>query len=124
MMSKQTERGFSLIEVVVALGVLSTAAISFSALSQNSVSGVSQLETRYLARTVADAQLVDVFTDIAPIEIGVTSGTARQMGRAFEWVRTISPSTQEGLFLVNVQVSGLDDGVVLAEISTLKGGAR
>ena len=119
MMSKQTERGFSLIEVVVALGVLSTAAISFSALSQNSVSGVSQLETRYLARTVADAQLVDVFTDIAPIEIGVTSGTARQMGRAFEWVRTISPSTQEGLFLVNVQVSGLDDGVVLAEISTL-----
>ena len=124
MMSKQTERGFSLIEVVVALGVLSTAAISFSALSQNSVSGVSQLETRYLARTVADAQLVDVFTDIAPIEIGVTSGTARQMGRAFEWVRTISPSTQEGLFLVNVQVSGSDDGVVLAEISTLKGGAR
>ena len=124
MMSKQTERGFSLIEVVVALGVLSTAAISFSALSQNSVSGVSQLETRYLARTVADAQLVDVFTDITPIEIGVTSGTADQMGRAFEWVRTISPSTQEGLFLVNVQVSGLDDGVVLAEISTLKGGAR
>ena len=123
-MSKQTERGFSLIEVVVALGVLSTAAISFSALSQNSVSGVSQLETRYLARTVADAQLVDVFTDITPIEIGVTSGTADQMGRAFEWVRTISPSTQEGLFLVNVQVSGLDDGVVLAEISTLKGGAR
>lgn len=124
MMSKQTERGFSLIEVVVALGVLSTAAISFSALSQNSVSGVSQLETRYLARTVADAQLVDVFTDITPIEIGVTSGTAEQMGRAFEWVRTISPSTQDGLFLVNVQVSGLDDGVVLADISTLKGGAR
>lgn len=117
------ERGFSLVEIVVALGVLSTAAISFSALSQNTISGTSQLEARYLARTIADAQLVDVFTDQRPLEIGVTTGESLQLGGSFEWVRTISESTQDGLFVVSVQVSEAGGGAVLVDISTLRSGA-
>lgn len=123
-MSRHQENGFSLVEVMVALGVLSTAAISFSALSQNSVSGVGQLETRFLARTIADAQLVDTFTDVRPLEIGIVSGERQQMGRQFEWVRTISPSTQEGLFVINVQVSETGDGAIIVDISTLRSAVR
>ena len=54
-MSKASDHGFSLIEVVVALGVLSTAAIGFSTFSRDSTAGVRQLEARYLARAVAEA---------------------------------------------------------------------
>ena len=121
-MTQTRDRGFSLIEVIVALGILSTAAISFSAFGQSSASAVRQLETRYLARTIADARLVDVFVDAQPIEIGVTTGTSQQLGREFDWVRRISPSSQDGLFLLNVQVSEVDQDTVIIDISTLKRG--
>ena len=119
-MSKHDDRGFTLLETVVALGVLSTAAISFGVFSQNSLSGTVQLENHYLARTVADAQLVDVFAQAGAIEVGSTAGVHVQMGREFEWVRTISPSTQDGLFLVNVQVTQSGEDTIIVDISTLR----
>ncbi len=121
-MSKASDHGFSLIEVVVALGVLSTAAIGFSTFSRDSTAGVRQLEARYLARAVAEAQLVDVFTDEQPLEIGAVSGASEQIGREFEWVRTVSASTQEGLFLVTVQVSEAGEDNIVLELTTLKSG--
>lgn len=114
--------GFSLIEVIVALGILSTAALSLSTLARGSIAGVKQLESRYLARTIADAQLVDVFVQAAPLRIGISDGDAVQMGQHFTWQRTIAPTDQAGLFLIDVQVSEADTGTVMAQISTLRRG--
>lgn len=117
----KADRGFTLVEVVVALGILSTAAIGFSTLSRGSVDGAKQIELRYLARTVADNELTRVFTERAPLRIGVTDGQAQQMGRNFTWIRTVAPAAQDGLVLVQLQVSEADTGTVLVEASTLKG---
>jgi len=120
MKSAKREDGFTLIEVVVALGILSTAAIGFSTLSRGSIDGAKQIEMRYLARTVVDNELTRVFTNQTNLQVGVSNGQAEQMGRAFEWVRTVEPVPQDGLVVVQVQVREADGETVLAQARTLK----
>jgi len=114
------EDGFTLVEVVVALGILSTAAIGFSTLSRSSIDSAKQIEMRYLARTVVDNELTRVFTDQADLQIGVTNGQAQQMGRAFEWVRIVEPVPQDGIVAVQLQVREVDSETVLAQTRTLR----
>jgi len=114
------EQGFSLIEVIVALGILSTAAISLSALSQGSLSGVKQLEARYLARVIADNQLANTFMQDVPLRVGITEGEAVQLGQTFTWLRTIAATPEQGLLLVEVQVSAPGTDSVLVKTSTLR----
>lgn len=115
------DAGFSLMEVIVALGILSTAAISLSTLSQSSLRGVKQLESRYLARVLADNELTRTFIDRAPLRIGVDQGEAEQLGQSFGWRRTVTQSPQAGVFLIEVEVFDLQSETVLADASTLKG---
>jgi type II secretion system protein I len=120
MISGSSENGFSLIEVVVALGILSTTAISLSMIGSQSIDGVKQVEARYLARTVAEAQMAAVFTQAEPLEIGVERGQAMQLGQNFDWERVIEQSGRAGLLFVQVDVTAADDNTVLARIDTLK----
>jgi len=116
----KSERGFSLIEVVIALAILSTAAIGFSELLRGSLEGTKQVERHYLARTVAENEMVRVFTEQAPLRIGVTSGETVQMGQTFAWVQTVDPSAEQDLLLIQVETLDPFTETVLAQISTLK----
>ena len=120
MTCRRQEQGFSLIEVVVALGILSTAAVSLSTLSRGSLLGVKQLEGRYLARIGADNQIANTFMNEVPLRVGVTKGEAEQLGQKFTWVRTVLATPEQGLLLVEVQVSEPDTESVLVKASTLK----
>ena len=120
MSARQQDKGFSLIEVVVALGILSTAAISLSTLARGSLLGAQQLETRYLARVVADNQLAATFMEPEPLQIGIIEGEAQQLGRTFSWVRSVVATPEQGLLLVEVQVSETGSDNVLLKASTLK----
>lgn len=114
--------GFSLMEVMVALTILSSTAVAFMSLARGSVETAQQIEDKYLARIVADNQMVDLFWQAEPVEQGVTDGVERQMGREFSWVRSILPGPREGVLLVTIQVRrASEDETVLAEVATLKG---
>lgn len=120
MKKAKREDGFTLVEVVVALGILSTTAIGFSTLSRGSIDSAKQIEMRYLARTVVDNELTRVFTEQANLQIGVTNGQSRQMGRTFEWVRIVEPVPQDGIVAVQLQVREADSETVLAQARTLR----
>ncbi|MEO1475169.1 MAG: type II secretion system minor pseudopilin GspI [Pseudomonadota bacterium] len=113
--------GFSLMEVLIALSVLATTAVGFMSVIQGSVDGARQVEEKQLARIVVDNQLTDIFWSIEPLELGVTQGVERQMGRDFRWLMSVSQGPQDGIWLVGVQVRLADDplGAVLAEAGTL-----
>lgn len=116
----RSDAGFSLIETIVALGVLATAAVSLSTLGRGSISGVKQLEARYLARMVAQEQLVEQFTARLPLRTETVEGETEQFGQTFAWTKTIAPAGQPGLFLIRIEVIS-EDGLTLARISTLQG---
>ncbi len=117
-----SQSGFSLMEVVVALGILATTAIGFVNLLQGSIEGTRQVEERYLARVVADNQLTDVLWRRLPLEQGVTEGVERQLGRDFTWQMTVLQGPREGLLVVDVQVRrGTEAGSpVIAQATTLR----
>ncbi|MEL6322984.1 MAG: type II secretion system minor pseudopilin GspI [Pseudomonadota bacterium] len=120
--SAKPEAGFSLMEVIVALGILATAAVGFTSLLQGSVEGTREVQERYLARVVADNQLTDIVWRRLPLEQGVTSGTESQMGREFLWTLTILPGPRPELVFVDVQVRRGEDpeGAVIAQATTLR----
>ncbi len=116
----RSEQGFTLMEVMVSLGIMATAAIALSQIGTDSLASVKQVEERYLARTVANNQLIEAYTSITPIQIGVTSGETEQMGRTFTWTQTVSLSGQEGIYRVDVQVTEADVETPIAVVTSLK----
>lgn len=118
-MKQASEAGFTLMEVLVALTVLSTAAVGFITMTQDSVAGSKQVEARYLARIVADNQLAGAMTAREPLTRGIESGIEEQMRREFLWTRTVLDGPQAGVLLVQVDVRAGDADLVLAQATTL-----
>ncbi|MEO0983612.1 MAG: type II secretion system minor pseudopilin GspI [Pseudomonadota bacterium] len=114
------DSGFSLVEVVVALGVFSIAALSLMQLNLQSAQASSLVEQRFLARVVADNQLAQTFVDTEPPVQGVEQGEAEQFGRTLYWTRIITQSPRDGLLIVRVEVRAEEGGPALATATTLK----
>lgn len=114
------QQGFSLVETVAALGILSLAAIPLMQLATNAVQNTGRLEARLLARTTAENALTRAVSSREPIELGLTEGTEVQMGRPFEWDLIIYPTDRPTLFRFEVNVREAGREQVLARLMTLK----
>ncbi len=119
-----TDAGFSLIEVVAALGVFSIAAVSLMAVNAQSAVSAARLEARSLARIVADNQMARAFIDPRRLEVGVEEGDEVQMNRRFQWRREVTESGRENLLIITVDVRRPGDGQTLARAITLREAAR
>lgn len=112
-------QGFSLLETMVALAVFSVAAMGLVSLNTQSARISGELDTRLLARTVAENLAVDTVTaetlDLSP----VTEGETVQRGRSYAWTRTLEPTPQPGLYSVRIDVREAGEAAVLARLSLL-----
>lgn len=117
---RNKDDGFTLIEVLAALFVFSSAAIGLMTISQNSVKSVRDLEDRYIARTIADSKMAEIFTDPVQLQLGVIDGEITQMGRPFTWTLTVTESGQQGVYALRVDVMRNSDNLLLAEVFTIK----
>lgn len=114
-----SEQGFSLLETMVALAVFSVAAMGLVSLNTQSARISGELDTRLLARTVAETVAVDTVTaenlDLSP----VTQGEVIQRGRAYTWSRAVEPTPQPGLYSIRIDVREAGATPVLARLSLL-----
>jgi general secretion pathway protein I len=117
-----TQSGFTLVEVLAAMGVFSIAAIGLIHLSSETAAGARQVDLRALAEIEASNRMADVMTMPLPLSTGVVSGAVEQRGRTFEWIRTVTPTEEQGLLLVDVTVMASDGGQMLAHIQGLRAG--
>lgn len=113
------ERGFSLLETMVALAVFATAAIGFISLNTNSVRISADLSERTLARQVAENIAVDTVTNPALQVIGTSRGQETQRRQEFEWERIITPAAGEGLVQVEIVVRRAGSTAASARVTLL-----
>jgi general secretion pathway protein I len=117
---RSPQSGFTLVEVIAALGIFSISAIGLIHLSSETTIGAKQVDLRALAEIEASNRMADAMTLPPPLPSGVVAGAATQRGRTFDWNRTVSPTQQEGLYLIDVTVSAPETGQVLAHVQALR----
>ena len=114
------QSGFSLVETVAAMGILAMAAIPLLQITTEANRNASDLETRLLARTVAENEMARAMATRTLLNGGIATGQEVQMGRTYVWTRTTSMAEIGQLQNLRVEVRPADSEQVLASLISLK----
>ncbi|MEL7031423.1 MAG: type II secretion system minor pseudopilin GspI [Pseudomonadota bacterium] len=117
---RQRQSGFSLVETVAAMGILALAAIPLMQVTTDASRNAASLESRLLARTVAENVMARSMATREVIDAGISAGQETQLGRTYNWVRTASQADQGALQNLRVDVRPAESEQVLASLISLK----
>jgi general secretion pathway protein I len=113
--SQQTShnaRGFTLIEMLVALSVFSVAALALVRMASFTIGNTARLDSKHAAQIVARNLIVEALTDPEPPPYGTRVGVTRNGGREWQWVRVVSRTADQRLSRVDVRVMSPSGGTV------------
>lgn len=100
------DRGFTLIEVVVALAVVAIGLLALVATASQHTRQASALEERSVANWVATDRLVELRLQDGFPELGIQEGTQHMLGRDWSWRAIISEAPGESdLRRIDVEVA-------------------
>lgn len=116
--SSQRSKGFTLLEVMVALVIFATAAVALSKSLTESASNVGAIEQRQFADLVAHNVLVDILRDGYGNN---NSGKVSLAGFDFRWQRSVEQTPHPDMRRVDVEVSLSTSDDVLATRSAFLG---
>jgi general secretion pathway protein I len=97
-----SERGFTLIEMLVALSVIAVAALTLVRLDAFAVRSAGDLDERTLAQIVVQNEAVTLWSDPAPPTIGTSRSTADNGGRRFVIERRVAPTADANLLRIDL----------------------
>jgi len=113
--------GFTLLEMLVALSVLSLAVLALVNLAgENSRTGVV-IEERAFAGVIADNRAIEALTSARPPALGETSGSEAAAARTWRWTQRVSETPEPGMLRVDIQVRGEGGEQVLGSATIFRG---
>ena len=112
------ERGFTLIEVMVALAILAVVAVAASRASSAYLSSVDVLRTRTLAQFVAQNAAADLRIQDTWLTANKTQ-TINAQGRDWQVTMTISDAITPALKQVNIAVAPIIDGQARSAVTDI-----
>lgn len=98
-------RGFTLLEVLVALGIFALVAASILTVSSRSLQNAARLEDKTLAMWVADNRLSEMQLAEVPAGDGRDQGESEFAGRRWEWRSEVAATSEPAMRRVIVLVA-------------------
>jgi len=102
-------KGFTLLEVLIALAILATGLMALSTSILNSTKGQTRQIERTFAHYVANNQLGEMKVEDAWPELGTTRGNIEMFNREWTWKQVVTKTTVDSLRRVDVSVTIKDD---------------
>lgn len=102
-------RGFTLIEVLIALAVVALALVALMRTAALQVQAADALRERTLASWVAANVLTETRLTTAFPPVGRSDGHTRMAGRDWRWVREVSATPEASIRRIDVQVHAAGD---------------
>jgi general secretion pathway protein I len=116
------DRGFTLLEVMVALAVLAIGLGAVITAAGQSAGNIRYLRDRTVAGWVAENKLNELLLAQAWPELSNIRGTAAMAGREWRWETRVSNTPDPDIRRLEVVVSAAEqDGTPLAQIAAFKG---
>jgi general secretion pathway protein I len=104
---RRSGRGFTLIEVLVALAVVAIALASLSYAGARALERQAELEQRAFALWLADNRISEI--RLQPVvRAGTASGARRYAGRDWRWISEVTPAPGGQLWRIEVSVLDVD----------------
>ncbi|WP_440877165.1 type II secretion system minor pseudopilin GspI [Thalassotalea sp. PLHSN55] len=97
-------KGFTLLEVLLAMAVFSIAGIALLSAAQNNFTSLNHLENRMLANWVASNQLVEVTLDSTWPPKNNKKGKVELAGRDWYWQQKVLKTTDKTMRSVEIEV--------------------
>jgi general secretion pathway protein I len=118
-MSTRRRAGFTLLEILVALGVFSLAALALLKLSGQNVQSAEIAASRTYAGIVAHNLAVEA--QIATLALGEQSGEEQLAGRRWRWRRVTAATADPAILRVDITVQAEGGAQTLASLRLFRG---
>lgn len=104
------EGGFSLLELLVAVAILSLAAVTLIESQAGAVRLTTAVSEQTLAGIVAENRIALALGRLDPPLPGIRTGTETQFGQAFHWREQVRAVPANGVLVIDVTVEGPGGG--------------
>lgn len=100
------QAGFTLIEMLVALAVLSLAALALVRLQGVSIRTTADLDAKLVGQIVARNLMIEALTDPTPPSLGTAKGVVENGGQPWRWTRKAEVTADARILRVDLTVEG------------------